>query len=542
MSKVPKTSKAKTRKEVFIPAVGIMLILGIIGIFWNEALRDGARTLFRFSLTNFGWLFQLTMTASVLLVIACFFPRIGNIRLGGKSAKPKYSFPTWFAMSLTGGIAVGIVNWGINEPMVHMASVWGELNGLGIEPNTMEAARFSMARVFYHWTIFPYATYAICGLLAAYVYYNRRKDSDLTVTATLEPLLGERITKNTAVSGLINTLSILAIAFGITGGLGTGLNLVLQGMRINYGADPGNLFLWLGIGFVVLIIVSLSSYTGLDRGIKRMANFNKYVFYALIALIIIVGPTLSQLNFMMEGLSEFFRNIVPWSFDPGTMTDPAQGHTWTLTNWAIWIAYAPITGLFFAKIAYGRTVRQFLIINWLLPSLFGVVWFSVFGGTALRWQLDGTVDLASYVANYGAVASAWAFFQNLPFGLNTVVAPLVMITLLLSFSTAADGMTNTMAQLSTKGLALGEEPPAFKKIIWVVLVLGMAILLGATAGGHTGIDGLRAMMNAGGFIILFLFALQIVAFVKVLFFQKPTDDFEPIGEKYTEKELEELNQ
>ena len=186
-------------------------------------------------------------------------------------------------------------------------------------------------------------------------------------------------------------------------------------------------------------------------------------------------------------------------------------------DWCSWIAYAPIMGIFLGKIAYGRTVREFMIINWVMPSVFGIVWFSVWGGTGLNWQMNNVVDMVGVIKESGATAGVWAFLQHLPLGLGVIIIPVVMITLMLSFSTAADSMTSTIASICTKGQNMEEEPPKSQKLIWGILIGSISIIMGAVAGGVRGIDGVKQLASVGGFLVLFVFLLQLIAFIKTFF-------------------------
>ena len=217
--------KKHIRMGVFLPAVIFVGAAALLGIFNNQALADTAWAFFHWSLDSFGWLYQIASIVGLLIVFIIMFSKLGKIRIGGKDAKPKYSMATWFAMTLTGGVATGIVTWGVNEPLIYFGNVWGELNSLGIEPQSAEALRFAMGRSFYNWTFIPYAMYALTGLITAYVYFNKK--DKLTVTATLKPLFGEKITKGFW-GNLIDTLSMLAIALGLTSGLTMCITLVTE--------------------------------------------------------------------------------------------------------------------------------------------------------------------------------------------------------------------------------------------------------------------------------------------------------------------------
>ncbi|MEL3903089.1 MAG: BCCT family transporter [Treponema phagedenis] len=193
--------KKEIRWAVFIPALAFVLIAAITGIISNETLTSVSNSFFAWSLESFGWLYQITLIAVLIITCVIMFSKLGSVRIGGKDAKPKYSFGTWFAMTLTGGVATGIVTWGVNEPIIYLGNIWGELDAVGITPGTPEAARFAMGRCFYNWTFIPYAIYALAGVVVAYVYFNKKQQ--LNVTSTLEPLFGEKIKKASSLILLI---------------------------------------------------------------------------------------------------------------------------------------------------------------------------------------------------------------------------------------------------------------------------------------------------------------------------------------------------
>ena len=352
--------------------------------------------------------------------------------------------------------------------------------------------------------------YSLCGLLAAYLYLN--KNAPLTVTATLEPLLGRRVSN---FSWLIDTLSLLAIALGLASSLGAGLALVASGIETVYGV-PQSLKVWLFLALFTTALYTVASYVGLDKGIKRLATFNSQIFYILLLLLLIVGPTLYIFRISTAGLAWWFQNFWIWALDPIDIAGEPLVMWWTLYDWAIWIAYAPLMGLFLAIISYGRTIRQFMVINWILPSVFGLVWFGIWGGTAIEWQNTGVVDLVSTIKTSGAVAGLWGFLQHLP--LSQVLIPIVMLTLIVSFATAADVMTTTIASLCTRNMKREEEPPAWQKLLWGISIGAIAFFMVAFAGGVQGVDGVKYLAAAGGAMVLFIFVLQVLSAVKTFFF------------------------
>lgn len=513
-------SKEKEKKElrmgVFLPAFIVVGGAALLGIFSNKALADTAWAFFHWSLQSFGWLYQIASIVCLIVVLIIMFSKLGKIRIGGKDAKPKYSMATWFAMTLTGGVATGIVTWGVNEPLIYFGNVWGELNGLGIEPFSAEAARFAMGRSFYNWTIIPYAMYALCGLAVAYVYFN--KGDKLTVTATLKPLFGEKITKGFW-GNLIDTLSMLAIALGLTSGLTMCITLVTSGLNYSYGVEK-TFPLFLTVGLIIIFFYTFSTYIGLDKGMKRIADLNAYFYYGLLLLLVVVGAKLFIVRTATSGLAEWFDNFWLWGLDPIDIGGAALTQSWTLFDWACWIAYAPVTGIFLAMISRGRTIREFLAINLILPSIFGMIWFAVWGGSALNMQMSGQVDLVATIANTDAISALWQFIENLPFGLGTIIVPINLFIIVISFVTCADATATNIASMCVKDVPIGTEPPAYLKVLWGAVIGVIAIIMAAFGGQEQGVEGVKALAVAGGFVVLFIFILQIASIIKMFFVDK----------------------
>lgn len=513
-------SKSKEKKHlrmgVFLPAFIFVGAAALLGIFNNKALADTAWAFFHWSLSSFGWLYQIASIVGLLVVLIIMFSKLGKIRIGGKDAKPKYSMGTWFAMTLTGGVATGIVTWGVNEPLIYLGNVWGELETLGIEAFSSEAVRFAMGRSFYNWTFIPYAMYALTGLATAYVYFNKK--DKLTVTATLKPLFGDRITKGFW-GNLIDTLSMLAITLGLTSGLTMCITLVTSGLNYSYGVEK-TFPLFLIVGIAIIFLYTFSSYIGLDKGMKKLASLNAYFYYGLLLLLIIVGPKLFMVRTATAGIAEWLDNFWLWGLDPIDIGGAALTQSWTLFDWACWIAYAPVTGIFLAMISRGRTIREFLAVNLILPSIFGIVWFSVWGGSALSMQMAGQVDLVNTIATTDAISALWQFIENLPFGLGTLVIPLNLIIIIISFVTCADATSTDIASMSLKDVPIGTEPPAYLKVLWGGVIGVIAIIMAAFGGQEQGVEGVKALATAGGFVVLFIFILQIASVIKMFFVDK----------------------
>lgn len=510
------TNNKPIRWSVFIPCFLIVGGAAVLGIVNNAWLTSVTKAIFTWSLGSFGWLYQIAAMVTLILVSLLAFSRIGKIRLGGPEAKSKYSFASWFAMTLTGGIATGLITYGVNEVLIYYGNIYGELNGYGVEAYSQEAAFFSMGRSFYNWTVIPYAMYALSGVIIAYMYFNRKQE--LSVSASLTPLFGERVTKGFWKS-FIDILSVLAIALGLAASLGAGLALIGTGLSSAYGIAQGPV-VWFILTAIITATFTIASITGIDKGIKWLANLTSKIFYVLLVLLFIIGPTVYILNMANVGLGYWLDRFWMWGFDPSTAGGEALVTWWTMYDWAIWIAYAPLMGIFFAIIAYGRTIRQFLIINWLLPSAFGFVWFSVWGGTALDWQISGKADIIAAIQQGGAVSGIWEFLKHVPLG--AVLIPVIILTLIAAFSTTADTMSTTIAALCTEGARHDEEPALWQKIVWGVSIGLIACIMVAFGGGAQGVDGVKYLAACGGFVVLAIFLLQIISAIKVFFFDPET--------------------
>lgn len=530
----------KINKLVFVPSIVILGGAAILGLVDGEAFASFSRQAFGFILSNFGWLFQIVMMATFFIVFILFVSK-GKTKFGGKNAKPKFSFMSWFAMSLTGGIATGLVLWGVNEPIIYVGNVWGEMSHYGIEAASTQSAVFAMARVFFNWTYIPYATYALAGTLMAYLYFN--KGSKLAVSETLRPVVG-KLADNKYFNAIVDALSLLAIALGLAASLGGGLTFVGTAIEFKYGISQGAL-LWGVIAVIITVIFTFASYKGVEKGIKILADFNTKMYFFILILLFIIGPTVYILSLTTTGMGYWLQNFFNWGLDSGyvaeagtmsagldaTLGGDALIQWWTLYDWAIWIAYAPLMSVFLAMIAYGRTIREFLIVNWILPATFGVVWFAIWGGTAIYWQHTGEVDLVNTINEGGALAAMWAFVDNISigsFGLGAIIIPIMIICLIVSFATAADAMTTSIATLCTEDLKIGEEPSSFLKIIWGIVIGAIAFVLVASVGGDQGVDGVKFMSAVGGFAVLIIFIFQILSTIKTFFIDPVTEPDQPI--------------
>ena len=507
------------RKSVFIPSFCLVLGAGIMGLINNELLISTFRGAFEWAYANLSWLFGWIVAAAFVLCVVLMVSKVGDIRIGGENAKPKYPFWTWFSMALTGGIGASIVSSGIAQPIAFFSNVWGELDGYGIEPGSAEAMLFAMGRSLHEWTFYPYAFYGIFGASIAYVCFNRGKA--VSLSSTLTPLFGDKATKS-GVSALIDTVAVTALALALVGTLGTFIGLAMACFKHVYGVQP-TAVLMLAVMAVTTVLYLLSTLSGVDRGIRFFSRLNFKFYMLLLAVVLLLGGSaVFTLNMTTSSIGYWLDHLAQWSFDTGIQGGPALVKWWTVYNWAFWMAFAPVTGVFLAQLSYGHTIRESLFVNWIMPSLFAIVWFGVFGGCAINWQSSGVVDLAAVMAENGTYAGIWAFLQQLPLG--AVFIPVTLFIMLISFVTSADNSVTVISALCIRGKRIGDEAPAPVKSAWGVIIGLLAFLLMAYASGAKGNDGVRYMVVAIGSVLSAYVVMHLIASVKMFFFDRKKDE------------------
>lgn len=499
------------RKSVFLPAFLTLLISAVTGLWDEKLLVRVFRSAFESAYRWLGWLFQLTATGAFVIVLCLLFSKSGRIRIGGEGARPKYGFWTWFAMSLTGGLTSGLVAVGVSQPVAFFENLWGELDGYGIPAAGQEAALFALGRTFHEWTLVPYSFYVVSGVLVAYMCYNRHQPN--TVSSSLIPVFGEKLTRSKAAS-VVDALAVLALALGTVGTLGTFLSLASMCLETVYQVRVSHMMLF-AIMVVVTGVYLASSVSGVDRGIKFFAQLNTVFYIGLLAVVCVYGSAPGWIGKALSADLYWLKHFPLWSADTGAVGGEALVKWWTVYSWAFWIAYAPVTGIFLARLSYGRTIREFIAANWLLPSVFVQLWFAVFGNTGIAWQASGRVDLAGVISARGMYSAIWTFLEEIP--LAKFLIPVTLFTMLISFSTGADNSVSVISALSIRGGSIGDEAPAAVKTVWGVVIGVLAYLLMAFAAGEKGNDGVRYMVVAVGAILLFLTDLQLAAVVRLFF-------------------------
>jgi len=491
------------RPGVFFPASILLLLMVVLNLLDYEAFVRITTAMKDFMVVDMGWLFSISGVLCLVLCFAVYFSPLGNVRLGGKEAKPILGKASWFAITLCTTIAAGILFWGTAEPMWHLAYPPASL---GIEPMSPEAARFAMETMYLHWTFIPYALYAVPTIVFAFAYYNMNRS--FSVGSQIAPLVG--VAKQKKLNGLIDSVVLLTVAAGIASSFGTAVMNMGGGLNVIGGLENSQ-FLSVIITVVGTVIFIISSSTGLLKGIRILSDINVYIYYVIIGLLLILGPAVYFFSLGTEALGGFLDNL----FSKALFTGAAAGDTWasgwTMFYWSNWMAWAPVSAVFLARISYGYKIKEVVTMNFLIPSLFSTIWMTILSGTAINFQMTGKVDIIARMNEQGSGAAAFAVLGELPF--SGIIIGLYLIAILISFVTATDSTTNAMASICTTGISSGkQEAPLMIKIFWGILI-GTVSLVFTTA---LGLDGIKMMSYLGGFPALFLGIFSLISLIRIL--------------------------
>lgn len=494
----------KIDKPTFLLPAILLVIAVAIGVAAPDAFGAATNWAFKFTTTNFSWLYAIGGSLLVIFCLWAGFSKYGNIKLGGKDAEPEMSFFSWFAIALTSGIAIGIVYWGVAEPIYNLTSPPGFT---GWEANSPDAAEGALKYVFLHWGLHPYSIYTAAGLCCAFMFWNGKRK--FQVSSSLYPLMGD---KADGIWGkLINSLCIFAIIGGIGTSLGFGVSQVSTGINYVFGTNFTDTALAAFVIGGMAVFYITAACTGLHKGIKLVSSANMYIYFALMIWAFIFGGTLFILNNTSTAVGQYLALIVPQSFylEPVKQTGWVGG--WTIFYWAWWFSFAPIVGLFLIKLAKGRTIRQFVLVNMIAPTIFAIAWFGIFGSSAMKFELSG-ISIAAELAEWGSSAALFAYVKHLP--LTPFLYVLVFGAIVFSFVTLAESMTLTIADMTTKEeyLVEGEEQssPILLKVFWGVL-MGLIAFTLLFSGG---LSALQTASIVCGLPILVLQLFMAAAYIK----------------------------
>ncbi len=484
-------------------------------VFYALALPEQAGALFgwlRPWLTStFDWFF---LGAANIFVLFCLFLIVspwGKVRLGGKDATPDYTYTGWFAMLFAAGMGIGLMFFGVLEPVYHMAisSPLGtpspfDADGNLIAENVDRAKEMGLAATIYHWGLHPWAIYAVVALALALFSFN--KGLPLTIRSAFYPIFGDRIWGWTG--HVIDILAVFATLFGLATSLGFGAQQANAGLNHVFGVPvsvPVQVLLITAITGVALFSV----LRGLDGGVKLLSEINMGIAALLLLFVLFAGPTLLILTDFGQGLLAYGRELLPLS-NPVGRTDDAYREGWTAFYWAWWISWSPFVGMFIARVSRGRTVREFIVCVLLIPSLVCVLWMAVFGGVAVDQVISDPATSAvkaQVIDNYNPPLSLFAMLEGLP--LSSITSVIAIVLVIVFFVTSSDSGSLVIDTITAGGKV---DAPVPQRVFWATFEGAVAIVL--LIGG--GLSALQAMVISTGLPFTLVLLLMCWAIVKGL--------------------------
>ncbi|SNY80977.1 choline/carnitine/betaine transport [Nocardia amikacinitolerans] len=464
------TPQHPTAPDLRLIGIGVAAVACVVG--WaalgKSSFGSVSATALHWVLGNFDWLFVVSADLFLVLCVVIAASRFGRVRLGADDAEPEFSNLAWIAMMFSAGMGIGLMFYGVGEPLQHFVS---PPPATGIEPQTTAAASAALQFSLFHWTLTPWAIYGIVGLALAYASFRKGRGNRLS--AAFVPLLGARRAAGWQ-GQVIDLLAVFATVFGTATSLGLGALQVAKGLNLTIGTPDSVTVQLIVIGALGAAFV-LSAFSGLHRGVKWLSTLNIALAALLVLFVFTLGPTVYILDTIPASIGNYLSNLLPMATRTGAYADPAWMGRWTIFYWAWWLSWAPFVGTFIARISRGRTIREFLIGVLLVPSGVTVVWFCVMGGTAIRATTAGVVDLTADAAD--AEAALFGMLEALP--AEVVTSWVSMILVMTYFVTSADSASLVMGSLTSRGSL---HPPSWLVVVWGTLMAAVAAVL-LVAGG-----------------------------------------------------------
>ena len=456
---------------VFFGAAILTWGLIAFGSLWTKTAGSVFSHVLNFIAVYFGSYYVLTMTGFVVFVFWLLFSRYGKVRLGGPESRPDFGYFSWFSMLFAAGMGMGLVFWGVAEPLYHL------MGPPTAAPQTAAAAREAMRFSFFHWGVHPWSVYVVFALGIAYFHF--RHHLPLAPRSLLYPLLGERY------NGWIGHFADAFCTFGTL--LGVATSLGLGAMQINAGLDrlgglPYSTSNQVWIIAVITAIATASTVSGVSRGIKYLSVINVVLMVVLLSFVFVMGPTLYQVKVLLTTTGDYLQQFISTSLWMDLRSDSDWQMNWTLFYWGWWISWAPFVGIFIARVSKGRTIREFIFWVLLIPMLVNFIWFSVFGGSAMFYQLaDGT--LAGEVMK-NVATSLSRFLEYLP--VPHITQWFAVLLAVIFFITSSDSGSFVDDMVTTGG---NPNPPVANRVFW-----------GASEGAAAAVlllaGGLKALQSA----------------------------------------------
>ena len=419
------------------------------------------------------WYYISAVTVMLFVCFYLMFSRFGGIRLGDDDSRPEFSNFSWFAMLFSAGVGIGLLFFGIAEPMFYFDNTqpWGYPNNpfadhAGVTAMSVDRAVYAMRVTYFHWGFHGWAVYVMIGLCLAY--FGFRKKLPLTLRSALYPVLGDRIYG--PLGHAVDLLAVFGTVFGVATSLGLGVSQMAAGLNFLMGIDPGNMTKIILIA-VISVVATASAVSGVGNGIRIISEWNIWLSVVLLAYFLFAGPTGWLMGFFVTTIGDYLWNVIPMGFKTfNAEGDSAWQGGWTIFYWGWWISWAPFVGMFIARISRGRTIREFMIGVMFVPTTIAFFWLCIFGGNAMFLELNadggvGTAGIAQMVRDWDLPSALYGTIDRMTNvnWLNLAMAALATFLLATWFITSSDSGTLVITTMLSMG---SDDPPVKFRIVW----------------------------------------------------------------------------
>lgn len=466
-------SSSSLNKPVFFSSALLILALVLYSVLLPEQAQSRFSLLQSWIIDKASWFYVLTVA---LILICCVFlavSRYGDLKLGPDHSQPEYRNTTWFAMLFSAGMGIGLMFFGVAEPLMHFTAP-----PVG-EAGTVQAAREAMKLTFFHWGLHAWAIYAIVALILAFFCF--RHNLPLTLRSALYPLIGERI--HGPIGHAVDTFAILGTVFGVATSLGYGVLQINSGFHHLFGL-PVNTTVQIGLIAGICALATLSVASGLNKGIRLLSELNLALAVLLLLFVLALGPTVFLLKTFVQNSGAYLSEIVSKTFNLYAYEPTDWIGGWTLLYWGWWLSWSPFVGLFIARISRGRTIREFISGVLFVPAGFTLLWMTVFGDTAIHLVLNEGLRSLAETTNADSSLALFAFLEQFP--LSNLLSLLAVAMVMVFFVTSADSGALVVDMLASGGKT---HTPLWQRLFW-------SVLIGVVAGALLLADGLKALQTA----------------------------------------------
>jgi BCCT family betaine/carnitine transporter len=493
---------ARLDKRVFYISLATVLILSLLMTVFPEIASDYAQRAMKWITHHFGWFYLLVGTLPLIFCGWLAFGRYGQIKFGTLDEKPEYSTISWVGMMFTASMGASLIAWGFAEPIYYI-----ETPPLGILAHSTEAFEWAHVYPIFHWGFTPWAMYCLPTIPIAYMLFIH-KTASLKISDSCEALLPDK--KDSVAWTLLDIFVVLGVVGGVATSLGFGVPLVTS-LAVKLLGVEDNLTTNIFVVLIWTMLFGTSAYLGLKRGIKLLADINIGLMFVVMAFILIAGPTLYLLNITTNSIGLFLNNMLRMTF----WTDPIEKggfpEAWTIFYWAWWIAYAPMMGLFFARISRGRTIKNVVLGIIGFGSLGTFLFLSLAGGYVLYLQGNDLLDAAYIMRTQGMAPLVAEVINQLPF--PTVILTVVTILSLIFYATTFDSAAYILASICTKDLPSHEEPNRMNRVAWAlgrgIMAVGLMV-----AGGFETVKAMTVVSSLPIIPIIFMMCFTLVTWLQ----------------------------